>query len=266
VSHVTGDLLCISCGYNLRGLSPRGDCAECGFPIVSTLRGAGLRCANPQWLNSTAAGFLWLMLAYPLWFMWTTQVLYLASRNSSLGPEILALGLVPIGIRVYGFRLASRPSPGKPSSGWQSGWRAAGTVAFFVTVLMIFASILADLGYGQAAMARFLALVMLADGLGMIFFWGAATHVGRQMSDYALPVLTMIATASAIVGAVFVPLCLLVDFATIIFIPQSLFLWGFGCALCGRYAWRLQDFAQEAAALERHARRASQRQAALGKV
>lgn len=34
-----GDLLCISCGYNLRGLSIRGSCPECGIGIRATILG-----------------------------------------------------------------------------------------------------------------------------------------------------------------------------------------------------------------------------------
>jgi hypothetical protein len=33
------DLMCMSCGYNLRGLSPDGRCPECGSLIVATING-----------------------------------------------------------------------------------------------------------------------------------------------------------------------------------------------------------------------------------
>jgi len=34
---LTGDLLCARCGYNLRGLSVLGVCAECGLPVKATI-------------------------------------------------------------------------------------------------------------------------------------------------------------------------------------------------------------------------------------
>ncbi len=34
---ISEDLMCLSCGYNLRGLARRGDCPECGLPITQTI-------------------------------------------------------------------------------------------------------------------------------------------------------------------------------------------------------------------------------------
>lgn len=36
-TELTGDLRCARCAYNLRGLSVRGNCPECGTPIAATL-------------------------------------------------------------------------------------------------------------------------------------------------------------------------------------------------------------------------------------
>ncbi len=36
---LTGDLLCVGCGYNLRGLSVREVCPECGMPVRATILG-----------------------------------------------------------------------------------------------------------------------------------------------------------------------------------------------------------------------------------
>ncbi len=36
---LTGELYCINCGYNLRGLSIRSNCSECGVPIRATILG-----------------------------------------------------------------------------------------------------------------------------------------------------------------------------------------------------------------------------------
>lgn len=63
------DLSCVRCGYNLRGLKREGVCGECGTPIDWTLRGGGLRFADPDWLGKLRAGAGWMVLALPwLWF------------------------------------------------------------------------------------------------------------------------------------------------------------------------------------------------------
>lgn len=36
---LTGELFCIGCGYNLRGLSIRSNCSECGIPVRATILG-----------------------------------------------------------------------------------------------------------------------------------------------------------------------------------------------------------------------------------
>jgi hypothetical protein len=36
---LTGELFCLSCGYNLRGLSIRSNCPECGVPVRATILG-----------------------------------------------------------------------------------------------------------------------------------------------------------------------------------------------------------------------------------
>ena len=36
---LTGELYCIECGYNLRGLSIRSNCSECGVPVRATILG-----------------------------------------------------------------------------------------------------------------------------------------------------------------------------------------------------------------------------------
>lgn len=50
------DLLCVHCGYNLRGLVPDGRCPECGTLIARSIRGDLLSAADPAWLTRVSQG------------------------------------------------------------------------------------------------------------------------------------------------------------------------------------------------------------------
>ncbi len=50
------DLLCLACGYNLRGLRPGGVCPECGLPVERTLRGGRLYFAEASYLRALLRG------------------------------------------------------------------------------------------------------------------------------------------------------------------------------------------------------------------
>jgi len=50
------DVLCVSCGYNLRGLSADGDCPECGAAIRGSLRGNLLPFSHPRYIGRLARG------------------------------------------------------------------------------------------------------------------------------------------------------------------------------------------------------------------
>lgn len=59
------DVLCIACGYNLRGLDISGRCPECALPIADSNRSDSLRFADPRWLKKLRFGAtlkLWNLL------------------------------------------------------------------------------------------------------------------------------------------------------------------------------------------------------------
>ncbi len=61
---IGGDLSCLTCGYNLRGLARDGRCPECANPIERSARGDLLACADPQWLRRLGVG-----VQLMLWFI-----------------------------------------------------------------------------------------------------------------------------------------------------------------------------------------------------
>ncbi len=55
-SPIAVDILCVHCGYNLRGLTSDGRCPECGGAIVDSMRGELLRFADIEWLTRLRLG------------------------------------------------------------------------------------------------------------------------------------------------------------------------------------------------------------------
>ncbi|MBL8760341.1 MAG: hypothetical protein JNL50_03480 [Phycisphaerae bacterium] len=65
-----GDVSCIKCSYNLRGLPPNRNCPECGEPIASSLKGFTLQAASAEYratlksgLSLVLNGILFLIMA-----------------------------------------------------------------------------------------------------------------------------------------------------------------------------------------------------------
>jgi Zn finger protein HypA/HybF involved in hydrogenase expression len=53
---VAVDALCLTCGYNIRGLEATGRCPECGVAIANSVRGSYLRFAGVEVLGRMASG------------------------------------------------------------------------------------------------------------------------------------------------------------------------------------------------------------------
>ncbi len=60
---VAQDVPCRTCGYNLRGLSPDGQCPECGAAVGRSIHGDLLRYSDPVWVRHLAAGPLWMIIS-----------------------------------------------------------------------------------------------------------------------------------------------------------------------------------------------------------
>ncbi len=57
-THINFDIPCARCGYNLRSLSRKGECPECGHPVWRSLLGEDLAQADPAWLRLQRLGLL----------------------------------------------------------------------------------------------------------------------------------------------------------------------------------------------------------------
>ncbi len=61
-SGVPDDLLCIRCGYRLRGLEVEGRCPECGSEVACSMPSDRLSVADPSWLDRVYRGEMRIIL------------------------------------------------------------------------------------------------------------------------------------------------------------------------------------------------------------
>lgn len=157
---LTGTLRCASCGYELRGLTIRGQCPECGLAIQATLLTLiDPRAAEIQPIRSprlVAAGLSAWALGAALavlcgWAVWVSGLL--ANGPSVATQDRLitlgALGLVGSGI---GSLAIIRPHEHIPR--WQSGLALLGTLLYPVAIyLYVELGAIASAGPGPSLLA-----------------------------------------------------------------------------------------------------------------
>lgn len=131
-----GDLLCARCRYNLRGLSVRAACPECGTPVKGTLlavidpRARELRPID--WPRVRAAGLMmWggagLAAALLIWLLRVEEIA--GSLNVQL-PSDWARAWIPALVMMSGLGALTmvRPHGGIPA--WQVGMAALGAAMY----------------------------------------------------------------------------------------------------------------------------------------
>jgi hypothetical protein len=71
VAQLTGDIACVACGYDLRGLGPRGRCPECGLEIALSYaaRVTPAALVDPAWRRHVIEGSVVALAAFFLLFV-----------------------------------------------------------------------------------------------------------------------------------------------------------------------------------------------------
>jgi len=156
---LAGDLPCVCCGHNLRGLLPTAVCTECATPISWTLRGSELYACEPGWVDRLRSGVACLALTLPfLWF--------------------------PLAWLVYGVGLwrLSTPEPIQRSP------REIGLLAFVRVTLIAGASLLLTFLVFQAWDPELSLSISLRFGLAIEWVWFALVvgWAAAQLSTIAL--------------------------------------------------------------------------------
>jgi hypothetical protein len=116
------EVICLKCGYDLRGLSPSGACPECGTPIERSLQGNLLRYSDEAYLLTLHRGVFLILAALVaqviIYALMVVGAYWVASSWSGALPEIelfaALAGCVMTGVslvQLYGWWLFSAPDP-----------------------------------------------------------------------------------------------------------------------------------------------------------
>ncbi|MEN0019434.1 MAG: hypothetical protein AAF747_00965 [Planctomycetota bacterium] len=154
---LTGDLLCASCGYNLRGLSIRDVCPECSLPVRATLlarvdpRAQELRPLYAPLASAfgiAAWGWGLMVAAVATWAM---RLLDLAVGNGprhALSNELAYTGLASLIFAGVGALTLIRPHGGIPV--WKSVAGAIGAIAYAPLCFMYYSiHVMLDAGFDR---------------------------------------------------------------------------------------------------------------------
>lgn len=183
------DAHCVGCSYNLRGLSERGLCPECGTPVALSLGGSRLRNAARGYLSTLSRGIVWIIsgtiicsaLAAVGFFFWRTTVGLLSAAGVSLG------WLAMTAVLCWGYWQLTVPNPQGEHQGGSVGSRrftrmAICVWAFIQVVQTLFALAPASAGLAGTSLAAHLGrsgLVFLQVPTLLAIFFGTFRHLGN---------------------------------------------------------------------------------------
>ncbi len=110
---VVVDALCLSCGYNIRGLDAFGPCPECGVAIANSVRGSYLRFAGAEVLGRMASGAV--LIEWSLTVRAGSLLLAVAMGWAGIGTAAFVVVLVALvvapGLNALGWSRLAAPQP-----------------------------------------------------------------------------------------------------------------------------------------------------------
>jgi hypothetical protein len=108
---------CISCGYDLIGLSINGHCPECATPVERSLRGDLLQYSSDEYRQALLRGVTLIMTGIALSLI-SFVALFAFAAAFGPGASVIFAGLTLIasGVSYFGYYLYSTPDPGQLST------------------------------------------------------------------------------------------------------------------------------------------------------
>ncbi|MCH8853082.1 MAG: hypothetical protein IID41_10580 [Planctomycetes bacterium] len=132
---IEDDVCCVHCGYNLRGLTKRHRCPECGTPAGFSVEGDLLKYAPIPWIRTVRNGLAM--------FVWSIGIHLLSIVSSWVMPDYgVLLDLVSAVLAIVGAMFVTVPEPtavaGPGGFGVRRRIRVLAFVNFVGTVCLIF--------------------------------------------------------------------------------------------------------------------------------
>ncbi len=171
------DLLCLRCGYNLRGLDAASNCPECGFQIERSRNGSLLHFASDRDLASLLRGVRFVLIAACLaLYSWMLFGLFWGYRSAEPGAASQA---VLSCAELVALTSALFVAPGLYLAGWLLLTRQEGNDSAFETTL------------SSRRLTHWLTLLLAAAHLVWILPMLLSYFTTDSLLDGALPALSV---------------------------------------------------------------------------
>ena len=180
-SPVAIDFKCVTCGYNLRGLSSTSTCPECALPISHSIYGGSLTTAAPEFRTAIITGLACITyagLAYlPILWVWLVSrtIGYVGLRDAGTYASLTAQLAI-----VTGVWLITTPDAGYNGDADPGRARRAARYAASIVAAMIAAQVLIMLlttAVGPAVpLLTATPIISIAKFLGWCVIFFAAMH------------------------------------------------------------------------------------------
>jgi hypothetical protein len=164
---IAQDLICVRCGYNLRGISPEGVCPECGTPIGRSVRGNLLEFADPDWVERISGGMKWVVGAVGVRIACGVFAGYATGPLGLFGVTAASADILFWIVRqaselvlVAGLWRATEADPGEP----QAESMESRQIARYALAAAMLASLIVGLAGGSAE----LGLILIAQGIRLV--------------------------------------------------------------------------------------------------
>ncbi len=177
---IEDDVCCVHCGYNLRGLTKRHRCPECGTPAGFSVAGDQLKYAPIPWITTVRNGLAM--------FLWSIGLQLVSIVNSFVMPNFgMTLDLLSAVLAILGAMFVTVPEPTAVPGPTGFGTRRAIRVLAFVNFVGALSIIFSPYINFVIIMRRF--LLVSWSGMLLALAWYLRKFAAR-IPEYDLEIAT----------------------------------------------------------------------------